>query len=331
MKSISFIFFVLSAWLFSACRSNEPIVKHGFTQGTTWQITWFSESPTDIQPELDSIFTLVDTLFSVYNENSWNSQFNQSERGLQAPEIVRNLFNTSFNIFKETSGAFDVTAAPLFSLWKTEKDSVFIPSQKQIDSCLQLCGFKQIVLRNDSLVKLNKQASINFNAIAQGYTVDLVRDMMLKKGINSFLIEIGGEVYAYGKKKNSDAWTIGIEKPATNASDAQVIEEAVVLENAALATSGTYRKYGTANGKRYAHVIDPSTGRPVEHSTVSVTVIDTSCASADAYATAYLVMGGKKALKHQLIYNSRELYLIEKTAENQFVKKYSVGIKKQLR
>jgi thiamine biosynthesis lipoprotein len=171
-------------------------------------------------------------------------------------------------------------------------------------------GYQYISIENNKLNKKFPETKLDFNAIAQGYTVDLVAEYFLRNACTDFLIEIGGEVRANGKKQNNDKWVVGIEKPAINETDERVIQEKVTLLNKSISTSGNYRKFFIKDGIKYSHTIDHKTGFPVHHSLLSVSVIANDCATADAYATSFMVMGVDKAKEFLVLHPDIEVYFI---------------------
>ena len=205
------------------------------------------------------------------------------------------IFNLSKEIHSNTTGAFDPTVGPLVNAWGFGFTDRMKVDQNVVDSLLPLVNFHKVKIAENKVIKEDSRIQFDFNAIAQGYSVDLVGKLLESKGIENYLIDIGGEVLAKGKKPNGDLWEVGIEKPKDNASYGEGLQAIVKLENKALATSGNYRKFYEVNGIRYSHTIDPKTGYPVQHSLLSVSVLADECATADAYATAFMVLGLEKS------------------------------------
>ncbi|MCH7859882.1 MAG: FAD:protein FMN transferase [Candidatus Marinimicrobia bacterium] len=196
---------------------------------------------------------------------------------------------------ERTDGAFDPTVAPLVNAWGfgfTEGASDV--DSAMIDSILNYVNYKLVRLENHKIAKDKPGVMLDFNAIAQGYTVDVLADFLESKGIDNYLIELGGELKARGKNQDEKWWKIGIDKPVENINERE-IEAVIELKNKALATSGSYRKFYVKDGIKYSHTIDPKTGYPVNHSLLSATVLANDCMTADAYATAFMVIGIEKA------------------------------------
>ncbi len=213
----------------------------------------------------------------------------------------------SEKVFKQTDGAFDPTVLPLMKIWGFLKESDNIPSQTEIDSTLDFVGFEKGRLWNqenaenkNELVKYDPRLSFDFNAIAQGYSVDVLADFLRKKGCKNFYVEIGGEIYVEGKNQEGKDWKLGVDKPvSTNDGKKQRVISAVIsISNKGIATSGNYRKFYEKEGKIYAHTLNPKTGRPAENELLSVTVVAKNTAIADGMATAFMVMGLEKSKEY---------------------------------
>ncbi len=293
LKKIVFVLFCLmSLW---ACSDKEPIRLIGETQGTYYILTYFDDKDRDFQQQLDSILSLIDQTASVYNPNSIISRINNNDTDVQINEDFKHLIVLSQTISKQTNGYFDITIAPLINLWDLDKlDSLQIPVA-QIDSVKQFVGWKKIKLENNRLYKENNNIQLNMNAIAQGYTVQKIADFLKNEGVQNFILDIGGEVFAAGTK-NGQPWRVGIEKPAVNKYDNRVVDVILVPKNQSVVTSGSYRKYKIIDGQRYSHIIDIESGYPAKDSLLSVTVLHDDATFADAYATALMAMGYEKAI-----------------------------------
>jgi thiamine biosynthesis lipoprotein len=201
------------------------------------------------------------------------------------------IFKLSKSIAEDTDGSFDFTVGPLVNAWgfgfaeNRNVDSLII------DSILQFVGHRKMNIDSGWLYKADERTAIDFNAIAQGYSVDLMGFFLESQNIENYLVDIGGEVKASGNKPDGSKWKIGIEKPAEHANDGRDLKAVIELKDKCVATSGNYRKFYEENGIRYSHTIDPKTGYPVQHSLLSVSVVADHAAVADAYATAFMVMG----------------------------------------
>ena len=291
------IFVVLSAVL-AACamdRSLEKVHFVGQAQGTYYAITYYAVDGKNYQPSIDSLLEDFDKTASLWVESSMINRINNND-DMQVNDVFVDLFNLSQEVAENSNGYFDMTVAPVVAAWGFGVDNQPQIKEGTVDSLLPLVNFRKVRLDGKNVVKDDPRIKFDFNGIAQGYSVDMVAKFLESKGIENYLVDIGGEVYASGRKPGRQRWKIGIEKPSDYQYSSREINAELPLTDQAVATSGNYRKYYEKNGVRYSHTIDPKTGRPVEHSLLSVTVIASSCAYADAYATAIMAMGLEDAL-----------------------------------
>lgn len=276
----------------------------GNTQGTTFNIT-ISDIELKVNPnEVDSFLNTFDLELSGYVKGSLLDRFNSSDSIFDLGENVffTKVFNQSKEVYEQTDGAFDPTVMPLVNYWgfgiKDFDRASFVPDSSVIDSLKSLVNFDNLKIDQNRILKIVPNQSLDFNAIAQGYSVDILSDFIRKKGHTNFLVEIGGEIYAQGNPKKSRSWKVGVDYPSdqSDGSERKLIYK-IELDNKGIATSGNYRKFYLKDGVKYAHTIDPKTGFPVQHSLLSVTVISDECSKADAYATAFMVMGKEKVIQ----------------------------------
>jgi FAD:protein FMN transferase len=201
------------------------------------------------------------------------------------------VFDKAMEVSGKTNGLFDVTVAPLVNIYGfgfTQREKV---SQALIDSLLPLVGYKKVRLVKGKLVKDEPRLMLDFNAIAQGYTVDVLSSFLDAKGISDYLVELGGELKAKGKRLDGSYWAVGIEQPDENDTDGVALSVTLKVKDRALATSGNYKRFYSEGGKKYSHILNPFTGYPAKNNLLSATVVAESCMTADAYATAFMVMG----------------------------------------
>ena len=296
-----------SASLYS---QQESIKIEGNAQGTTYHITYFDTQNRNLQPEIEKILKDFDKSVSTYIPNSIISRINSNQKNVIVDKYFKACFNKAKVVWKNTNGAFDPTVYPLVNAWG------FGPGKKQkiekakIDSMLQFVGFELIKLKGNHVVKKDPRVAIDFNAFAQGYSVDVISEFLNSKGINSYIVEIGGEVYAKGRKPDGSNWTIGIEKPIDNKESENPLKAVVKLENLAIATSGNYRRFIIEDGIKYAHHIDPKTGYPTKNNLLSASVFSNECISSDANATGILVLGLEKAKVFLQKHPELQAYLI---------------------
>ena len=276
-------------------KNSKRFIFTGNTQGTYYQITYYAADTlithVQIQEALDKFLQVA----SLWEENSEISRVNRNEE-ITVGADFQAIFHEAQEVSRMTGGAFDVTVGGLVRAWGFGPEQPTDSVLKEIEELRQYVGYQNIDIINSVVVKKDPNIKLDFNAIAKGYSVDLIAKLLQHYDIDNFLVDIGGEVYASGLKPDGSKWNVGIEKPAENYLSEQIVQEVITISNKAMATSGTYRKYLVKDGVRYSHTIDPTTGRPVEHSLLGVTVIADRCVTADALATAFMVMGVEKAL-----------------------------------
>ena len=293
------------------CFRGEYFKLAGLTQGTSYHITYESKDSVNLQYEIDSLLSDFDRSFSTYLPSSIISRINRNERDVAINEHFIKVFNKAYKIYKATDGVFDITVAPLVNVWGfgfTEKTNV---DSTMIDSLLQYVGMDKVTLEDRKIQKKHNETMLDCNAIAQGYAVDVIADYFDRKGIKNYLVEIGGEINTRGVNEKGNIWLIGIDKPIEgNIIPGMYLQAKIRLKNSSLATSGNYRKFYEKDGIKYAHSINPKTGYPVLKKLLSATVIAEDCMTADAYATAFMVMGLEKTKEFLREYKELEAYLI---------------------
>ena len=263
--------------------------NEGFVFGTVYHITYQSED--DLQPEIEAELKKVDNSLSPFNKSSVISHINRNE-SMETNEMFREVFNLAENISSETEGAFDITVAPMVNVWGFGFKKGIEPNKEVLDSVRALVGYQKVKLANNRIQKRNPNIMLDCSAIAKGYGSDVVARLLKKKGIQNFMVEIGGEIVTCGNSEKRVPWHIGVNKPTDDSLNTnQEIQTVLNVTDMAMATSGNYRNFYYKNGKKYAHTIDPKTGYPVQHSILSATVLAKNCATADAYATSFMVMG----------------------------------------
>ncbi|MFN8241558.1 MAG: FAD:protein FMN transferase [Bacteroidales bacterium] len=284
--------------LTSSCVTKKAEFSHitGFTQGTTYSITFESRFKTgSVQAGIEKILHDIDMSLSIYNDSSIISKMNRNVDVLADAYFI-DVFNKSEELSELSGGAFDITVGPLVRSWGFGPDNTKSFRKEKLDSLLKLVGYRKIKLVNRHLVKDDPAIFIDVNAIAQGYTVDVVARYLSDLGMKNFLVEIGGEVRVKGKKGDVP-WKIGIDKPFDNNLDPGSNLQAIIkLTDEALATSGNYRKFYVEDGVKYSHTIDPATGYPAKNTLLSATILAPDCTTADGVATACMVLGLEKAI-----------------------------------
>lgn len=311
MKKLAYlIVFVLTI---IGCQNKSPknyIKLNGFTQGTTYAITYFDKQNRDFSMQVEDILERVDSSMSLYRDNSIISQWNRSAQGIQVDTLLAQVVIQSLQINDQTDGAFDITIGPLARAWGFHMKRGEMPDQQTIDSLVKFTGHNMINLNGLNLSKAYPEVIIDVNAIAQGYTVDLLSDYLEMQGVNDYLVELGGEVRTLGESPSGKKWRVGVDKPIDNALSGETLQVVLSLSGESLVTSGNYRKFFVKDGVKYSHTIDPVSGYPVSHSLLSATVIDSTAARADALATAFMVMGLNRAKEWLSVNPEVEAYLI---------------------
>lgn len=265
----------------------------GFVFGTVYKITY--QSNENLKGAIEAELKKVDHSLSPFNPQSIITRVNHNE-ATELDSFFVQVFQLAQRISNETQGAFDITVAPLVNAWGFGfKQSTGVDSLV-VDSLLQTIGYRKITLKNNQVVKQDPRTLLDCSAIAKGFGVDAVARLLERQGIQNFMVDIGGEVVVRGKNPHMDPWRIGINKPIDDSlSVNQELQTILSISNVGMATSGNYRNFYYKGGKKYAHTIDPRTGYPVQHSLLSATVLAQDCATADAYATAFMVMGWEAA------------------------------------
>ena len=284
--------FILGIFLILVACSNDPskyIVNTGTVYGTYYNIKYESPDGKDLHQDIDKEFAKYTLIFSHYEKNSTISKVNRNEDVVLEPEFI-NCFKKSMEVSELTGGAFDITAGQLINAWGFGPENRKKMTQQMVDSLKEFTGYKKVQLIDGKIVKENPAIELNMSAIAKGYTCDLIGDFLAKQGCLNYLIDIGGEEVAKGKNDKGNVWTIGIRKPNEDPLNSD-LNAAIELPDRALATSGNYLNFYEENGKKYAHTIDPASGYPVQHSVLSSTVLAKDCMTADAFATAFMVLG----------------------------------------
>ena len=294
MKRLAILFGII-VLLTSCNRQPKKIMLQGEAQGSYYAITYYDEQERNFQHEIDSIFHAVDVSVNLWVDTSVISKVNRNE-----DVTLDSIFIDNFNIAQEAArlsdGYFDPTISPIVAAWGFSYKHGDSITPQLIDSLKQLVDYRKVRIENGMVIKENPAMTLDFNAIAQGYTSDLIASFLDSRGIKNYLVDTGGEIMAHGTKPNGQPWIVGIEKPADNWDSEQVVHTRIALRDKGLVTSGSTRKYVERNGKRYSHCIDPNTGYPVEHQVLSVTVMANSSVWADALASICMVMGMEKSL-----------------------------------
>lgn len=275
-----------------ACTGNRTLHRvQGFAQGTTWQVQYIAKDTLNLLPAINEILKEIDWSVSTYNPESLISKINSGNTDVEVDSIFSFLFHRSQEVSRMTDGAFDITVAPLVDAYGFGSAQRAQRNDSLLNALRSCVGFQRVSLKGRRVVREVPCVRLDFNAIAQGYTVDRISELLLRAGISQFLIEVGGEIKTKGQKLSDAPWTVGIETPDTTMAMQRSYSAVLALKDRAMATSGNYRRFYEEDGKYFAHIIDPRTGESARSGLLSATVFADDCATADAFATAFTVMG----------------------------------------
>ena len=318
----------------SGCKDKEPVIASfsGFAQGSTYSIVYDNNKnidPGELRGKVEKTLSDFDMSLSVYKDSSIISKINRNEE-VVPDSFFTEVFKKSVKIFEMTDGAFDITVGPLVRAWGFGPDAHRSFSESKRDSLIKLVGMNKVSLINGRLVKSDPHICLDVNAIAQGFSVDVISRLFDNSGIKNYLVEIGGEVRAKGKK-GSKLWRVGIDKPVdNNMTPGQTLQAIIRITDKALSTSGNYRKFYIEDGIKYSHEIDPRTGYPAKNTLLSASVIADDCATADAMATAFMVMGKDKTIDFLGSHPELEAFLVYSDKEGNFRTWASEKLKRDL-
>lgn len=317
------ILLFISLLLTAACGTDRYVSFDGYAQGGTYSVKC-SLPPkvlvNDVRSAVDEELLRIDNSISGYNKGSILSRVNKGER-VALDDIFIDIFDISREIWKKSGGAFDPSAGPLFDLWGFGfADSTATAEQKAILAAemkeyigMDLFSF-ETTAEGTFLEKADERCRLNFNAIAQGYSCDVVARILESFGSSNYIIELGGEIVCKGEREQGGPWRIWIDKPQDGNNVSGALKQDVVsISDCGLVTSGNYRKFYVENGQKYSHTVDPVTGAPVRHSLLSATVMARDGATADAYATWFMVVGpdaARQLISSRLASEGIEAYLV---------------------
>ncbi|MEP3207739.1 MAG: FAD:protein FMN transferase [Maribacter sp.] len=303
---------LLLAGLLFSCTSEPNIFKNqnvGAALGTSYSIIYLADEELNYQQEIDSVFTAVNKSMSTYIPDSDISKINRGDSTVVVDEMFQEVFQLSKQIYEKTDGYFDPTVGTLVNAWGFGPGKQVLLDSLGVDSLMQYVGFEKVALTASKTIrKENRNIHFDFNAIAKGYAIDRLAALMDKKGIQHYLLEVGGELVAKGENTASNrAWGIAIQDP-----EAEQAKISIRLQDKAMASSGNYRKFriDSVTGKKYVHTIDPKTGFTKSSNTLAVNVLAATCARADAYATAFMAMDVEVAVKYLMKQRAIDAYII---------------------
>lgn len=314
---------------FSINPSPQVYILKGYAQGTTYTITYYASDSILKQNDVDSVIAKVDSSMSIYKPYSQISKFNAAARGLVIDTLFQTVIKKSNEVFVSTSGAFDITIYPLVRAWGFGAGKPLpLPRTSDIDNLRRCVGSQKIELNNYYLQKKIPCVQIDVNGIAQGFTVDLLANMIERKGSKNYLVELGGEIRVKGRKPSGETFAIGIETPLENEFDVQPMRKLIAIEEGAITTSGNYRRFYESGSKRITHLIDPASGHPVDNELISVTVYAKDAITADGFDNAFMVMGLKKSMAFLERRKDMEAYFIYRNTNGNIADTATAGFNK---
>ncbi len=333
MLRVAPIFILCLLQLYAEAYSPNTVYHiHGKAQGTTFQITYYAKHELVSKNQIDSIFDEVDLSLSIYKPNTLINEFNQSVSGVVLDKHLRAVVLKSIEIFKKSDGIFDITIYPLVQLWGfgTEK-GVSFPDSAVIAAAMSCVGTDKIKVKGNRLIKLKPCVKIDVNAIAPGYTADLLASFLENKGIETYVVEVGGEIRVKGKKPNGSYLSIGIEAPSQDSLAAPIIRKVIQMEKGAITTSGNYRQYREEGGKKASHLLDARTGNTLKNNLISVTVIAKDAMTADGYDNVLMGLGLEEAFRFLKKQKDMEAYFIYHKANGAVADTATAGFYKLLK
>lgn len=301
----------------------------GAVFGTFYHITY--ESDVQLDEGIKATLDKVNLSLSMFENESTISRIN-TNRSMDADSMFARVFNLAKYISAETSGAFDITVAPLVNLWGFGFKNMDNVTDKAVDSLLQYVNFDSVSLVDGKVQKVHPETMLDCSAIAKGYGVDAVGEYLESQGVVEYMVEIGGEVRVRGTNPRGTNWQIGITRPIEDSTCTEnEIMEVLDITDISMATSGNYRNFYMKDGKKYAHTIDPRTGRPIQHNILSSTVLAEDCATADAFATSFMVLGLDEAKKVLGKHPELMVYFVYTEKDGSNAEWYSPKLKKLLK
>lgn len=302
------LLFLLVLMAAEPAAGNDGVMLQGVAQGTTWHVKFVAPTANfdveGLKGDIEAKLAEIDREMSTYRDDSEISRFNRAPGGewFGVSRAVAEVVAKSREISEKSGGAQDITVGPLVNLWRFgPKDSAsggkkvafHPPTDEQVKAAQARVGYKKLEVRMEPAA-LRKQVDgleVDLSSIASGYTIDRLGEIMRDHGVKNFMVELGGELCALGTRPDGKPWRIAIERPL---AEKREMEAAVPLVDAAMATAGGSRHFFEYHGKRYSHIIDPATGRPVEHTLASVTVAADKCLDADGWDTPLMVLGPER-------------------------------------
>jgi FAD:protein FMN transferase len=304
---------------------------NGETQGTTYNITYEYRKNKDLQPAIEKLMRDYELSLSIYEPQSIISRINQNDPSVEVDDLFIKVFKKAREVYEASDGAFDITVGPLVNAWGFGPVPAANVDSTMIDSLLQFVGMDKVKLVGKKVVKDDPSVMLDDNAIAQGFSVDVVSAFLESKKVMNYLVEIGGELKCKGVNAKGKDWVIGIDKPVDgNMSPGSNVQAIVAIRSKSLATSGNYRKFYEKDGVKYAHHINPKTGYPEMSRLLSATVLADDCITADAYGTVFMVMGLERSIEFLKHRDDLDAYLIYSDEQGAFQVYVTPGMKEHI-
>ncbi|MGB5171130.1 FAD:protein FMN transferase [Eudoraea sp.] len=320
-SSIGLVLLILILLVESCKADPSTFVKNviaGGALGTSYSITYLTDEEINLQSEIDSVFNVINRSMSTYIPDSDISKINAGDSTVVVDQLFGEVFLLSKKIYKKTNGYFDPTVGTLVNAWGFGPGPSLQMDSTKVDSLLEIVGFSKVELKkNGKLVKADPRVYLDFNAIAKGYSIDQIAHMMDERDIDNYLIEVGGEIVTKGSNRIKEKpWVLGIDDP--QAEEGRRLMITLELQDRAMASSGNYRKFriDSLTGLKYVHTIDPKTGYTKNAKILAVSVIASTCAEADAYATAFMAMSLKQSKEVISAQKELEVYIIYLNDDN---------------
>ncbi|MDO9153809.1 MAG: FAD:protein FMN transferase [Paludibacter sp.] len=313
-------------------KPSEYIHNEGKAQGTYYSATYQHPDGKDLQVAIDSLFSRFNLSLSTYDPNSVISKINQNNDSVLTDDYFETMFKTAMEISERTNGAFDITVAPLVNAWGFGFGNKDRSKQPDVVEILPYIGYHKVRLVNKKIIKEDKRIMLDASAIAQGLSADLIARLFENNGCENYMIDIGGEIVCKGMNPKGKYWQIGIDKPIDDPENSnRELQTIISVTNVGLTTSGNYRQFYMQGGKKYAHTINPITGFPVEHNLLSATVVAPTSMQADAYATAFMVIGVDSSLILCNQIKDMECYLVYSDNKGKYQVAMTAGFRKYLK
>jgi len=331
MKYIG-IAFICALFIVSCQTKKSDYIKiSGFAQGTSYHITYENSKNEDYSEAIDSILKAFDKSCSMYDSTSILSRINNNDPTVQADDWFIDVFKKSAEVNALSEGALDITVGPVVRAWGFGDKPIAKHNKAYIDSLLQYVGMEKVKLEGRKIIKKLPGVFLDVNGVAQGYSVDVIANFFEEKGIKNYLVEIGGEVRCKGTNAKNTVWHVGIDKPSDdNMIPGEKMQAIVELKNRSMTTAGNYRKFFVENGIKYGHTIDPKTGYPAKNTMLSATVVADDAVTADAWDTAFMVLGIEKSKEIMKKLHGIEVFFIYSDEKGEYKIFASDGMKKMI-